>query len=80
MIKEVKYNGYSASPSDYECADGDLAMSLNAINEDGVIKPLLSPKIVMCLEDGERVVCVHEIAVDKNYIILKLSQSRCTVK
>lgn len=70
MIKEIKYNGYSASPSDYECADGDLAMSLNAINEDGSIKPLLSPKIIMCLEDGEKVVCVHETSVIKHYIVI----------
>ena len=25
MIKEIKYNGYTAQPSDYACADGDLA-------------------------------------------------------
>ena len=31
MIKEIKYNGYSANPSDYECADGDLSVAMNLI-------------------------------------------------
>ena len=34
MIKEIKYNGYSANPSDYECADGDLSVAMNLIPED----------------------------------------------
>ena len=32
MIKEIKYNGYSANPSDYECADGDLSVAMNLIH------------------------------------------------
>ena len=35
MNKEIKYNGYSTQPSDYECQDGDLAISLNLILEHG---------------------------------------------
>lgn len=43
MIKETKYNGYTAEPSDYECTDGDLATAVNVIPEDGAIKPVLAP-------------------------------------
>ena len=34
MIKEIQYKGYATEPSDYECPDGQLATSLNLINED----------------------------------------------
>lgn len=44
MIKDVKYSGYTAQPSDYEGPDGDLAMSMNLINEDGDVKQLGQPK------------------------------------
>ena len=43
MIKDIKYNGYTAQPSDYECSDGQLATSLNLISEDSQLKPLLQP-------------------------------------
>lgn len=72
MIKEVKYNGYSASPSDYECADGDLAMSLNAINEDGSLRPILPPKfIMMTTAPSEVVKCVHKTSNYIHYILVK---------
>lgn len=39
MIKEIKYNGFSASPSDYDSLDGDLACSLGIVKEDNAVKP-----------------------------------------
>lgn len=68
MIKEVKYNGYSASPSDYECADGDLAMSLNAINEDGAMRSVLPPKEIFTPVEGFAVKCIHEMSDRVHYI------------
>lgn len=68
MIKEVKYNGYSASPSDYECADGDLAMSLNAINEDGAMRSVLPPKEIFTPVEGFAVKCIHEMPNRVHYI------------
>lgn len=41
MIKDIRYNGFTAQPSDYECPDGDLEASVNLINEDGMIKPIM---------------------------------------
>lgn len=46
MIKEIKYTGYSARPSDYESPDGDLALSLNLIPDDGHIAPAVPPVIL----------------------------------
>ena len=43
MIKEIKYNGYTANPSDYECADGDLALTMGLVQENGAMKPILPP-------------------------------------
>lgn len=47
MIKDIKYSGYAAVPSDYECPDGQLAQSLNLLNEDGTIKPILPPSVIV---------------------------------
>lgn len=71
MIKDVKFNGYSAQPSDYECPDGDLAMSLNLINEDGQIKTIGQPDRVLTLCEGERVLFIHSVPNQKNYILAK---------
>ena len=60
MIKEIKYNGYSANPSDYECADGDLATSIGVIPENGALKPILPPSEVLQLESGVSVIYIHE--------------------
>lgn len=75
MIKEIKYNGYSANPSDYECADGDLATTMGVIQEDGTMRPLFPPSLLLQLNSGETVKFIHESASFKHYIILKTDNS-----
>lgn len=31
MKKDIIYTGYSATPSDYDCADGSLATAINPV-------------------------------------------------
>lgn len=69
MINELKYNGYTANPSDYECIDGDLAMSIGLVPEDNALKPVLPPSVVMELEEGEVVRLIHTTASYTHYII-----------
>lgn len=69
MIQEIKYNGYSANPSDYECADGDLATSVGLVPEDGTLKPVLPPKNIFSLDGNKKVVYIHETSAFKYYII-----------
>lgn len=71
MIKEIKYNGYTANPSDYACPDGDLATSIGVIPEDGSLKSILPPSEVFRLESGASVMYIHETANIKHYIIFK---------
>lgn len=70
MIKDIQYKGYAANPSDYECEDGELAMSLNLIHEDGSLKPILPPKILGKLTANERIIYTHECSIHTNYIII----------
>ena len=70
MIKEIKYTGFSASPSDYECPDGDLAAVLNVVPEEGSLSPVMPPRTLFQLDDGGNVRFVHETSYIKNYIIL----------
>lgn len=71
MIKDIKYNGYSANPSDYESADGDLALSLGLINENGALNPVYQPHVVLSLSDDSSILHVHETVNFRHYIISK---------
>lgn len=70
MIKEIKYNGFTATPSDYECPDGDLAGVMNLIPEDGSLKPVFPPKPIFSLPKGKKVLYVHETSKFRHYIII----------
>ena len=64
MIKEIKYNGFTETPSDYESPDGDLASALNLVNEEGAMSPVFSPSQLFTLDDGDKVAYIH---VNTNY-------------
>lgn len=70
MVKEIKYTGFTASPSDYECPDGDLAAVLNVVPEEGSLSPVLPPAKLFQITDGGNVRFVHETAYIRNFIIL----------
>lgn len=55
MNKELKYNGHTAQPSDYECPDGDLALSLGMVPENGSLHPVMPPKVLATWENVSRV-------------------------
>jgi len=66
MQKELKYNGYAAVPSDYECQDGDLAAVLGLIPDKGALHPVAEPVNVFAYPG--RVLFVHETSRFKHYI------------
>lgn len=68
MIKDIKYTGLSANPSDHESSDGDLTTALNLIPEDGQLKPLFQPKEVCTLPNGCKFVYIHKTATFTHYI------------
>lgn len=69
MNQEIKYSGFSAVPSDYECSDGSLTVSINLLPEDGALKPILAPSEVMQLQDGEVVKFIHKTSSFTHYIV-----------
>lgn len=73
MNKDLKYSGYTAVPSDYECNDGELCVSLNLICEDSHIKPLPAPVKILGLADRERIIYIHHTSAQDNYIISNIS-------
>lgn len=78
MIQEIQYNGFTATPSDYGCADGQLALSIGVVPEDGALKPVLPPKILLQLNAGEKVMCIHTTALFSHYIIYNVSTGALT--
>lgn len=73
MIKDIKFNGYTAQPSDYSCPDGDLSLSLNGIPDNGTFQPVFPPKVVLALADGEDVVYIHKTTNITHYIVYTAS-------
>lgn len=69
MIKELKYGGLTASPLDYECSDGELAISMDMIPEDGSLRPVLPPKVVLAMSSEYKLLYIHEGNGYKNYIV-----------
>lgn len=70
MIKEIKYKGLSAQPSDYECPDSDLAVSLNLINRDGNIAAISQPRQILTLFEDETLLFIHKVQQgNQNYIL-----------
>jgi hypothetical protein len=76
MNKNIKYNGFTTVPSDYECADGDLAQSLNLISEDGCIKNLHQPKQIMAIGNNRNVLFIHKTSAFTHYIIYDDSDNK----
>lgn len=73
MNKEVKYNGYSAQPSDYECQDGELAAAINLVPEDGALKPIGQPTLIMQLSAENKVIYIHKTSSYEHYIVRNTS-------
>nr|DAH74717.1 MAG TPA: hypothetical protein [Caudoviricetes sp.] len=73
MIKDIKYNGYTAQPSDYECHDGELAASLNLISEESQIKPILAPIEELRIEGLLRFFHIHKTSAFTHYIYLRFN-------
>lgn len=71
MNKEIKYNGYSTQPSDYECQDGDLAISLNLILEHGTLKPIQSPVEMATIAKPYRILLIHKTDSGEIYLFSK---------
>lgn len=69
MIKEVKYNGITTRPSDYDSPDGNLAVSLNLVNEDGGLHPLPAPKELVGFGDYQPKY-IHKTAYFTHYIVV----------
>lgn len=76
MIKEIQYKGYATEPSDYECPDGQLATSLNLINEDEQLKPVFQPSELAELPSGYKVVYIHDTNTFTHYILLNTSTNK----
>ena len=72
MQKEIKYTGFTETPSDYECLDGDLATVVGMVPEDAAMKPIQEPTTLFKLPSSLgtwNVVFVHKNTGYKHYIV-----------
>ena len=69
MQKEIKYTGFSETPSDYECPDGDLATVVGMVPEDEAMKPIQQPTTLFTLPEGYTVVFIHKNTGFRHFIV-----------
>lgn len=79
MIKDIQFAGYATDPSPYESPDGQLAVSLNLINEDNQLKPLFQPKVLANISNLYKVF-LHKNAFTHYIIIQQPSDGTLTFK
>lgn len=68
MVSEIKYSGYSATPSDYECPDGDLADVIGLMPDEGSLAPIQPPVKVMDTQWDHQLMFVHKGDSYTNFI------------
>ena len=72
MNQEIKYSGFSAVPSDYECPDGSLAVSINLLPENGALQPVLPPSVeVQLSKETGSCVYIHKTSSFTHYLVAK---------
>ena len=69
MQKNIRYTGYTAVPSDYDSPDGDLALSLNLINEDSALRSVPKPNPVLSVAYLQKIIAIHRVTGQTNLII-----------
>lgn len=84
MTQDIKFQGLSNSPSDYDAQDGELGTLLNLINEDGALKPIHQPIVTdsnITIPDGATVELVHKVThentIHSHYIIRRADDTWC---
>ena len=71
MNKEIRYNGFSVTPSDYDAPDGDIAGAISLVQEDGALRPTLPPKRLFTMPEEYKIEFIHNNSTYKHYIIRK---------
>ena len=69
MIKEIKYNGLTSLPSDYESPDGDLALSLDLLDDGGGLHTLHAPALLSTFPPGWTPLCIHDAPLGRRLIL-----------
>lgn len=76
MQQNIKYTGLAATPSDYECPDGQLAVALGLVSEDGSLKAVPQPRVVGASLGSRRVLFLHATASYRHYIVASADSTR----
>ena len=75
MIKEIRYTGVTATPSDYISPDGELDAAINLVPENGELVVEQGGEVKDTLGDGDEVVCVHDVNSGIKHLIIKNDNS-----
>lgn len=69
MIKEIKYKGFTATPSDYECPDGELDAAINLVPDNGELAPIQKGESLFHLGSAYKILFIHKNATYRHIIL-----------
>ena len=69
MIKEIKYKGFTATPSDYECPDGELDAAINLVPDNGELAPIQKGESLFHLGSVYKILFIHKNATYRHIIL-----------
>ena len=75
----IPLNSLSAKPSDLQAPDGDLALSLNIINEGAGLRPIVPPATLFSIPPGASVSLFLPDAETKLFCIWKQSDHQTVI-
>ena len=67
--QNIKYTGLATTPSDYDSPDGQLAVAMNTVNEEGGMKALRQPQVASASLGNRRVLFLHVTSAYRHFII-----------
>lgn len=78
MNTEIRFGGLAAQMSDYDCQDGELDLSLNAINEDGAVRPAFcAGENIGNIGKGNRLLVIHTLSTGRKHFIVYSKTKHC---
>lgn len=69
MIQDIQFRGYTTTPPELICPDGELLFSESLSNDGSGLSPILPPSEIASLSPNDDILFMHQVPNQKNLIL-----------
>lgn len=69
MIQDILFRGYTTTPPELVCSDGELLFSESLSNDGSGLSPILPPSEIASLSPNDDILFMHQVPAQKNIIL-----------